>query len=333
MPNGNVLLCTQRCLLNYESAVSMNPKAVNRLFSSIFVIPARYCLFYSHEILSYEALDKHEIECGFQPKRCSGCRSEIPKKDLVDHENQCGSIQLSCPDCNFVYQRQDAALRHTENICLKLQLRQMREETQVNKQELRKLVRQLADMQLRSKIRGSIRLLRNSEPALSDAVPAKRTINFSDLPDATGEPKWMPNIYQGMQWTEIYYMSRAYVNAKYPISGYSSAFNSVGSSNISFFKDEGSLSSQYKNVVFTLVSITVCSAWKDGLELTITGYRQSLDTNTHNAVLLFCKPQVIFLQWENIDEVVFKCSGGTIHAETQELPNDNQVIITQLTLS
>ena len=142
MSNENALLSTQRCSLNYASTVSINPKAVNRSFSTYFVVSAGDHCFHSHQVLSYEALDKHEIDCGFQPQRCAGCRSEIPKKDLICHESLCGSIELSCQDCQLAYKRQEAATKHSENICLKNQLRDLR--------------RQLTDLQLASEFEAPV---------------------------------------------------------------------------------------------------------------------------------------------------------------------------------
>ena len=134
MMNESVLLYTQRGLLNYDHDVSNNPTVVNRQFSVYFIVSVRDCLSHSHQVLTYETLDQHETNCDYELQRCSVCRSEIPKKDLVDYENRCGSIQLSCPDCKLVYQRQEVAIKHAENICLKEQLRDLR--------------RQLTDLQL-----------------------------------------------------------------------------------------------------------------------------------------------------------------------------------------
>ena len=93
-------------------------------------------------MISYEALDKHEIDCGYQLQQCPGCRSQILKKDFDNHKNTCASIELNCHDCKLVYQRGDSATKHTENICLREQLRQMRDESKENKREIHKLTHQ-----------------------------------------------------------------------------------------------------------------------------------------------------------------------------------------------
>ena len=168
---------------------------------------------------------------------------------------------------------------------------------------------------------------------LLDPVRMKRTINFSDLPDAAAKVKAIPTTYQGMRWTGISYMHKEYVNRSFPRSGYPGAFLSNGSSHVAWLKDEGSLSVQSVDDVFTLVSVTACAAWNDSLQLTFTGHKRSTQVDTHTVILLFGKPQMIFLQWENIDKVVFKAEGGTPHPETGATTSTAIVVMTQLTLS
>ncbi len=99
----------------------------------------------------YEALDKHEIECGYQPLPCPGCRSHILKKDFDNHKSNCASIEMVCQDCKLVYKRGDAATKHTENICLREQLRKMREESKQNKLEMQEVTFHLYELCMLSK--------------------------------------------------------------------------------------------------------------------------------------------------------------------------------------
>jgi len=68
------------------------------------------------------------MECDYQPQQCSGCRSYIPKIDFINHMNECISIELTCNDCKMLYKRGETAAKHSENKCLKEQLRQIRDE-------------------------------------------------------------------------------------------------------------------------------------------------------------------------------------------------------------
>jgi hypothetical protein len=94
--------------------------------------------------VSYEALDKHEIECDYQPNKCPGCQSQILKKDFDHHIRNCASIELTCADCKLVYKRGDAGTKHTEIICL-------REESRRNKSQIQALTLQLSELYILSK--------------------------------------------------------------------------------------------------------------------------------------------------------------------------------------
>ncbi len=91
------------------------------------------------------------MECGFQPQQCPGCRAHILKKDFDNHEKNCASIKLTCQDCKLVYKRGGAPAKHTDNICLKEQLRQMREESKKNQREIQQLTVQLNELCILSK--------------------------------------------------------------------------------------------------------------------------------------------------------------------------------------
>ncbi|CAF1017321.1 unnamed protein product [Adineta steineri] len=94
------------------------------------------------EIIGYEALDKHEIECGYKLQQCSGCHSPLLKKELAKHQNNCGSIRLTCSECNVSYFRRDAS-SHTENTCLREQLRQFRQDSATYKQQQEEMINRL----------------------------------------------------------------------------------------------------------------------------------------------------------------------------------------------
>ena len=111
------------------------------------MIPYSILFFYSFsQVLSYDALEKHEKECGYQFLQCPGCRAEVLKKDFSKHTSSCASIELTCQDCKLIYKRGDAGTKHTENICLREQLRQLRNESKENKREIQELTLQLNEM-------------------------------------------------------------------------------------------------------------------------------------------------------------------------------------------
>jgi hypothetical protein len=105
-----------------------------------------FYLYFLSQVVSYEALDKHEAECDYQSQQCPGCRSRILKKDFDDHTRSCASVELTCQDCKLIYKRGEAVTKHAENICLKEQLRQVREESKKNKFEIQTLTLQLHNL-------------------------------------------------------------------------------------------------------------------------------------------------------------------------------------------
>ncbi len=137
------------------------------------------------------------------------------------------------------------------------------------------------------------------------------TIKFDDLPSAAENLEIIPSTYRELKWAKISYGHELFMKKSYPKSGYVTAFIPGGSPHIAYFVDEASISVERLGEMFTLISLTTCAAWNDGLQLTITGYRNSIQINTHTTILLFGKPQLILLQWKNIDKVTFKPFGGT----------------------
>jgi hypothetical protein len=68
------------------------------------------------------------------------------KKDFDNHKRSCASIELTCQDCKLVYKIGEAVTKHTENICLKEQLQQVKEESKRNKSEMHAITVQLYDL-------------------------------------------------------------------------------------------------------------------------------------------------------------------------------------------
>ena len=52
------------------------------------------------------------------------------KKDFIVHEAQCPLIRLTCDDCNLTYLKKDADEHHTEVLCLKKQLMDVRRQSE-----------------------------------------------------------------------------------------------------------------------------------------------------------------------------------------------------------
>lgn len=159
----------------------------------------------------------------------------------------------------------------------------------------------------------------------------KAKITFDDLPNVANDSALIPNLYHGLKWTNIYYGQEPYFKRRHPNSGYMTAFRASGSSNVAVFLKEASISAKQPNEKYNLVSFSACAAWNDHLELTVTGYRNSMQLNTCTKRLLFGKPRFILLNWKDIDSVSFKSSGGIAHPDSGG-STGLHVIITQLTI-
>ncbi|CAF3769508.1 unnamed protein product [Rotaria sp. Silwood1] len=306
---NNPFKCPNRCRPYTERKC---PPFIVKLLSQLQIA----CFYQSagcNQIISYEGLDKHEIECGFQSQQCSGCQLQILKKDFDNHMSNCPSMQVTCQDCKLIYKRGDTAIIHTENICLREQLRQLRDECKENKREIYELTLQLNEMRLLNPLIKKIR------------------ITFDDFEGTLEKLCRISAEYRGLKWTGITCMHKSYAIQKYIKSGYATSFMPDGSLNIAFFKEDASISVRSSHEKFTFVSVTACAAWRDHLQLTITGHRNSIETNTYTGTLLFGKPQLIILYWKDIDKIIFKSSGGTAHPDIDG-PTRTHVILTQLTI-
>ena len=165
-----------------------------------------------------------------------------------------------------------------------------------------------------------------------DPSLGKARITFDDLPSAIENAKAVPNTYRGLQWTEFNYAHESNLKKRHPISGYVTAFNTGCGPHVAFFTKKASVAIERPNETFTFISVTACAVWNDDLQLTITGHRSSTQMNTHTVTLLFGQPQLILLQWKNIDKITFEPSGGTAHPGTGSGVGPH-VVITQLTIN
>jgi hypothetical protein len=146
-----------------------------------------------------------------------------------------------------------------------------------------------------------------------DSSITQEIITFDDLPSDIENAMRMPHKYKGLIWTRCYYMHELYAIKKWPKSGYVTSFMPCGSLHTAFFHESATINTELPDETFTLVSLIASAAWNDDLMLNITAYRRSVVVNNHNIALFFGRPQRISLQWKDIDKVILKPSGGTLH--------------------
>jgi hypothetical protein len=157
------------------------------------------------------------------------------------------------------------------------------------------------------------------------------TITFNDLPHVN-ETSQFPDIYKGLRWTQFRYINKAYALEKHPKSGYVTACISEASPYIIWSCKESEVCSGRRDETFTLISLTAYAAWNDNLQLTITGYRNSIQVNNCTITLLYGKPQRIVFGWKNVDQVIFEPSGGTPHSASSRSYSSSHFVLSQLTI-
>ena len=137
-------------------------------------------------------------------------------------------------------------------------------------------------------------------------VPEK--ITFADVPNVSMEPAPLPPIYRSLRWNNLNYVHERYTKEKYAGSGYAAAFIPGGSSFIAFSDSTASISVEDEEEVFGVLSLWACAAWKEDLQLTITGYRRSSQVYKQTSTLLRGKPRLMQLCWTDIDMLKFQPS-------------------------
>ncbi len=166
--------------------------------------------------------------------------------------------------------------------------------------------------------------------SVSDPEFMKLTIKFDDLSSAADQVKFIPSIYRGLRWHQFWYIHKSYRASDHLESGYAACFTAAHGPHVAFFNSEASISVKNTNETFSFISIDVCAAWNDCLQLTIIGQRDSLEINIHKVRLGFGRPEHILLKWNNIDKIIFKSSDGIINTRNRALPDNTLIGITQI---
>jgi len=73
------------------------------------------------EILTYDALEKHQNECEFNALPCKECKKPTLKKELSPHEENCPDKIIMCHKCETSMKRIKMRA-HTEVACLQSQV-------------------------------------------------------------------------------------------------------------------------------------------------------------------------------------------------------------------
>ncbi|MGA2174129.1 MAG: immunoglobulin domain-containing protein [Verrucomicrobiota bacterium] len=149
-----------------------------------------------------------------------------------------------------------------------------------------------------------------SAPALLSLPPPGQIFNlltFDDLPD-TESGLAVSNGYQGFGWANFYELDG--VNFPGP-SGYNAAV--VSASNV-VYNGGGAAATITNEQPFSLISAYLTAAWRDGLEVEVSGYAGGALLNRNTYILNATEPTLIQFNYAGVDTVEFVSYGGTAHA-------------------
>lgn len=92
------------------------------------------------QILSYQQVQSHDVECGFAPTKCeafSKCKTKCIRKDIDKHQAVCPNVQVPCIYCRVKVERMHIMGHEAEGCsgtytCGKCGMTIAKEETQKN---------------------------------------------------------------------------------------------------------------------------------------------------------------------------------------------------------
>lgn len=167
-----------------------------------------------------------------------------------------------------------------------------------------------------------------SVAALVLLAPAAKAelLTFDNLPDVTHQGT-MPNGYGGLDWTDFYYVDGLHNN--YNPSGYS--VGTISDRNV-IFNGHGTTASFSAANPFTLASLYVTAAWRDGLKVTITGKLGGKVKDVTTYTIGSTSPSFLTPDFTGINDVTISTAGGT-HNPAYPFADNKQVAIDNISLS
>lgn len=132
------------------------------------------------------------------------------------------------------------------------------------------------------------------------------TINFDDIPNANGGPI---GVYEGLSWYDFDALNVVDFTAYNGPNGYSNG--DVSAPNVAL--NDGGFAAFSSASTFTLNDFYLTAAWKDGLNVEITGLLGFTPVDSITEVIGTSGPTHVVLGWTGIDRVEFVTSGGVDH--------------------
>ena len=140
--------------------------------------------------------------------------------------------------------------------------------------------------------------------ALVLASPASpRLVTFDLIKCCFGQGE-IPNGWVSFDWSSHFWF-RNHVTS--PDSGYQ--YGTVSPPNVAFNADGADVSFR-RNTPFELVSFYLTGAWRNGLEVAVTGFRQGVQVDSTTFTVNASGPTLETLNWD-VNRVTFHSFGGT----------------------
>ena len=141
--------------------------------------------------------------------------------------------------------------------------------------------------------------------ACSATAASAITITFDELGSGLGDTQ-LPSGYLGFDWNNFYYFDGTEYS---PGSGYDVGTASENNVAYNGFGSPASFATQDAST-FTLFDFYLTGAWRDGLEVTITGRNSGSDLFSTTVTVGTSARSHVVLQWAGLDEVRFSSAGG-----------------------
>ena len=142
--------------------------------------------------------------------------------------------------------------------------------------------------------------------ACSATAASAITITFDELGSGLGDTQ-LPSGYLGFNWSNFYYFDGTQYSAG---SGYDVGTASENNVAYNGFGDPASFATQDAST-FKLFDFYLTGAWRDDLEVTVTGRNAGSDVFSTTITVSTTSRTHVVLEWAGLDEVLFSSTGGT----------------------
>lgn len=151
--------------------------------------------------------------------------------------------------------------------------------------------------------------------------PTSRLITFDKLIQTENkiDSGIVPEFYEGLSWTNVWYMHEKWVQANHTVSGWKNAY--THNHRCIIFNAKGNsmkICSKRKDIeTFSLISFEATAAWHDNLQINVIGKKNKEQVYTTTIVLQFDNSKVFQFDWKNIDQIQFIPIDGIKHKDIQ----------------